>query len=130
MGETGNGTAGNAVLALGERVRDVNRALNQACAAGNPDGIRGPADVCRVLGSLELLVGNLSRTLPELGEWLEQQMWSGRLGGAGDSAALDELTAYLFRVTGAIARGQAACAQLSYELKTAQAAGERLAATP
>lgn len=127
MGSTGNNNADITPAQLAARAEEAARALYlRTSGTVDADSLANPSEMHEVLGSLKLVVENLTRCLPELGTWLEQRMWSGRLGHA-DGISYDALTESIFEVASALARAHRMSSALGRELQTAQAASGYLA---
>ncbi|MEU6643929.1 hypothetical protein ABZ863_15430 [Saccharomonospora sp. NPDC046836] len=107
---------------LAARASEAARELYER-ASGQADavGIEDLAELRDVLGSLKLVVENLTGYLPELSQWLERQLWAGTLGDTTD-VSFDELTRSAFEVASALARARRISAQLGRELRAAQLA--------
>lgn len=111
---------------LAARAEDAVRAL-QLRTSGPVDGdiLASPGEMHEVLGSLKLLVDNLSQCLPELGTWLEQRLWCGRLASA-NPRAYGDVTESIFEVASALARAHRMSCALGRELQAAQTASSDL----
>jgi len=94
----------------------------RASGVGGGAGIDGTAEIYRVLGSLKMLSQNVARSLPELGTWLEKQLWLGNLSAPADQGGYENVITSVFDATAALARAQEITVQLCQELATAQAA--------
>lgn len=112
---------------LAARAEEAARALYlRTSGTVDADSLASPGEMHEVIGSLKLVVENLTRCLPELSAWLEQRMWSGRLGNVGGTG-YEDLTESIFVVTSALSRAHRMSSQLGRELQAAQAASGDLA---
>ncbi|MDQ0379435.1 hypothetical protein [Amycolatopsis thermophila] len=112
---------------LAEQAQQATRGLyHRASGVGGVTGIDGADEIFQVLGSLKLLSQNVARSLPELGTWLERQLWLGNLDVPGDQGGFETLVTSVFDATAALARAQEITVQLCQELATAQAAAKEL----
>ncbi|AIJ25725.1 hypothetical protein [Amycolatopsis methanolica] len=112
---------------LAEQAQLATRGLyHRASGVGGETGIDGAAEIYQVLGSLKLLSQNVARSLPELGTWLERQLWLGNLDVPGDQGRYETLITSVFDATAALARAQEVTVRLCQELATAQAAAKEL----
>lgn len=112
---------------LAALAEDAVRALSLR-TTGPVDGdiLASPGEMHEVLGSLKLLIDNLARCLPELGTWLEQCLWCGRVGG-NDPHDYGEVAETIFEVTSALTRAHRIGCALGRELQAAQTASGDLA---
>nr|WP_243870025.1 hypothetical protein [Amycolatopsis granulosa] len=99
---------------------------HRASGIGGAAGIGGADEIQQVLGSLKALSQNVARSLPELGTWLERQLWLGNLDVPADQGGYETLITSVFDATAALARAQEVTVQLCQELATAQAAAREL----
>lgn len=123
---SGSGEAENSPARLAARAEDAVKALS--LRTSNPvdgDILASPGEMHEVLGSLKLLVDNLSRCLPEMATWLEQCLWCGRVGGQ-DPRAYGEVAESIFEVASALARAHRMGTALSREIQAAQSASSDL----
>ncbi|MFK0248384.1 hypothetical protein ACIQUM_27135 [Amycolatopsis azurea] len=95
--------AGGAVRHLCRRMRN-----------GEP---ASPADLCRTLGALQQLAGDLAHVLPSLQEQLEASLLSGRIG-AGETAG--EAWDKVADVGHALAQAHASSLVMATELRASQ----------
>lgn len=122
MGPTGSNDGDRTPAQLAARAEEAARTLYMRTSGTvDADSLANPGEMHEVLGSLKFVIESLTRCLPELGAWLEQRMWSGRLGHA-DDISYDALTESIFEVASALARAHRMSSALGRELHTAQAA--------
>lgn len=127
MDSSANNDVDTTPAELAARAEEAARALylRTSGTVDATEGLASPGEMHEVLGSLKLVVENLTRCLPELGTWLEQRMWSGRLGNPEGS--YDALTESIFEVASALARAHRMSSALGRELQAAQTASGELA---
>ncbi|NYI89789.1 hypothetical protein HNR02_003112 [Amycolatopsis endophytica] len=112
---------------LADQAQRATRGLyHRASGVGGDAGINGAAEISEVLGSLKMLSQNVARSLPELGTWLEKQLWRGNLDVPGDQGGYETLITSVFDATAALARAQEITVQLCQELATAHAAAKEI----
>ncbi|MEU3271969.1 hypothetical protein ABZ639_14050 [Saccharomonospora sp. NPDC006951] len=106
--------------ALAAVAEEALRALfRRVAGAADIESVEDTDELHAVLGSLTLVVEHLARCLPELSDWMEQQLWSGQLGSAD---CFEDVTKSTFEVSAALARANRLSTQLSRELRLAQSA--------
>src|SRR5699024_4603957 len=127
MGSTGNNEVDTTPAQLAARAEEAVRALYlRTSGTVDADSLASPGEMSEGFGSLPLVVENLTRCLPELGSWLEQRMWAGRLGQP-DGIGYDVLAESIFEVASALARAHRMSSALGRELQSAQSASGYLA---